>query len=250
MPARVAIRSTRARRRTCPRRAAPRSPRGRRPRPRAGARPIRCPWRTAAHGSAMPDASRHGVLDDSVKRSSLTSDRRTASARHLPEEPPDGNTLLDLTSQGDVATISDESKLSSDHAHDPQQLYELWERQQWLSSQIDLTQDRADWQSASTDEEREQLVLVPVVVLHRRGAGHDAVLRPGHGLRVPAGGGLPHDPAGRRGAPRAALQPLLRAGRSATTATFEARLDARARGPQRRVHRCSSTRTWSRRATG
>ena len=38
--------------------------------------------------------------------------------------------LLDLTSQGDVGTISDESQLSSVTLMTPQQLYELWERQQ------------------------------------------------------------------------------------------------------------------------
>ena len=35
-------------------------------------------------------------------------------------------TLLDLTQQGDVATISDESKLSKVVLLSPQQLYELW----------------------------------------------------------------------------------------------------------------------------
>ncbi|MDX6505526.1 MAG: ribonucleoside-diphosphate reductase beta chain, partial [Gaiellaceae bacterium] len=53
--------------------------------------------------------------------------------------------LLDLTSQGDVATISDESKLSSFKLQDPQQLYELWERQPWQAHAIDFTQDRRDW---------------------------------------------------------------------------------------------------------
>jgi len=66
-------------------------------------------------------------------------------------------TLLDLTSQGDVATISDESKLSSVTLMTPQQLYELWERQQWLSSKIDLTQDRTDWLERVDSEERDQL---------------------------------------------------------------------------------------------
>jgi ribonucleoside-diphosphate reductase beta chain len=59
--------------------------------------------------------------------------------------------LLDLTSQGDVGTISDESKLSSVKLMDPQQLYELWERQNWQSQVIDFTQDRRDW--ASMDAE-------------------------------------------------------------------------------------------------
>jgi ribonucleoside-diphosphate reductase beta chain len=55
--------------------------------------------------------------------------------------------LLDLTSQGDVGTISDESKLSSVTLMTPQQLYELWERQQWQSHTIDFTQDIRDWAS-------------------------------------------------------------------------------------------------------
>ena len=55
------------------------------------------------------------------------------------------STLLDLTQQGDVATISDESKLDKVQLLNPQQLYELWERQQWLSHQIDFSQDKDDW---------------------------------------------------------------------------------------------------------
>ncbi len=54
-------------------------------------------------------------------------------------------TLLDLTSQGDVGTMTDESKLSQFKLMDPQQLYELWERQQWQSQTIDFTQDARDW---------------------------------------------------------------------------------------------------------
>jgi ribonucleoside-diphosphate reductase beta chain len=53
--------------------------------------------------------------------------------------------LLDLTSQGDVGTISDESQLSSVTLMTPQQLYELWERQNWQSHTIDFSQDRRDW---------------------------------------------------------------------------------------------------------
>jgi ribonucleoside-diphosphate reductase beta chain len=59
--------------------------------------------------------------------------------------------LLDLTSQGDVGTITDESKLSSVKLMTPQQLYELWERQNWQSHTIDLTRDQQDW--ASMDAE-------------------------------------------------------------------------------------------------
>jgi ribonucleoside-diphosphate reductase beta chain len=59
--------------------------------------------------------------------------------------------LLDLTSQGDVGTISDESKLSTLTLMDPQQLYELWERQNWQSHSIDFTQDKLDWASMDPD---------------------------------------------------------------------------------------------------
>jgi ribonucleoside-diphosphate reductase beta chain len=59
--------------------------------------------------------------------------------------------LLDLTSQGDVGTMSDESKLSSFKLMTPQQLYGLWERQNWISADIDLSKDREDW--AAFDEQ-------------------------------------------------------------------------------------------------
>ena len=59
--------------------------------------------------------------------------------------------LLELTSQGDVGTITDESKLSAVKLMTPQQLYELWERQNWQSHTIDLTRDRQDWASMDAD---------------------------------------------------------------------------------------------------
>jgi ribonucleoside-diphosphate reductase beta chain len=59
--------------------------------------------------------------------------------------------LLDLTSQGDVGTISDESKLSSVTLMTPQQLYELWERQNWQSHTIDFDRDKRDWQEMEED---------------------------------------------------------------------------------------------------
>ncbi|HLB21425.1 MAG TPA: hypothetical protein VK605_04910 [Solirubrobacteraceae bacterium] len=86
--------------------------------------------------------------------------------------------LLELTSQGDVGTISDESQLSSVKLMTPQELYELWERQNWQSHTIDFEQDRADWGDLD-DELREKHGLEPVLVLRRRGARHDAVLGAG-----------------------------------------------------------------------
>src|SRR3712207_5852496 len=66
-------------------------------------------------------------------------------------------TLLELTSQGDVGTISDESKLSQVKLMNPQQLYELWERQPWSAHAIDLERDKEDWSSRVSQEEKDQL---------------------------------------------------------------------------------------------
>jgi ribonucleoside-diphosphate reductase beta chain len=64
--------------------------------------------------------------------------------------------LLDLTTQGDVGTITDESRLATVKLMDPQELYELWERQNWTSHTIDFERDREDWQTMDA-ELREQL---------------------------------------------------------------------------------------------
>lgn len=68
--------------------------------------------------------------------------------------------LLDLTVQGDVATISDESQLDRGaqiKLMTPLELYRLWERQNWASSAIDFTQDRLDWEAMDTDERESML---------------------------------------------------------------------------------------------
>ncbi len=72
--------------------------------------------------------------------------------------------LLGLTVQGDVATISDESQLPHSKLMGPLELYRLWERQNWASHQIPLDQDRHDWQ-AITESERESMLSqgLPVV---------------------------------------------------------------------------------------
>src|SRR5215218_10783990 len=36
------------------------------------------------------------------------------------------------------------------------QLYDLWERQQWATQELDFSQDRADWHERFDDEERFQ----------------------------------------------------------------------------------------------
>jgi ribonucleoside-diphosphate reductase beta chain len=55
--------------------------------------------------------------------------------------------LLDLTVQGDVATITDESQLPQIKLMGPLELYRLWERQNWSSHQIDLERDKRDWRT-------------------------------------------------------------------------------------------------------
>jgi len=60
-------------------------------------------------------------------------------------------TLLELTQQGDVGTITDESKLANVKLMTPQQLYELWERQPWSAHAIDLERDKADWAGFDDD---------------------------------------------------------------------------------------------------
>jgi ribonucleoside-diphosphate reductase beta chain len=63
--------------------------------------------------------------------------------------------LLALCVQGDVATIRDESQLPNIKLMEPLELYRLWERQNWISAEIDLNKDRRDWE-AMDDYEREQ----------------------------------------------------------------------------------------------
>jgi ribonucleoside-diphosphate reductase beta chain len=65
--------------------------------------------------------------------------------------------LLDLTVQGDVATITDESKLPEIRLMGPLELYRLWERQSWASHEISLEQDARDWE-LMPEEERESML--------------------------------------------------------------------------------------------
>jgi ribonucleoside-diphosphate reductase beta chain len=66
--------------------------------------------------------------------------------------------LLDLTSQGDVATITDDAYLNRTlQLMNPQQLYELWERQQWQSQAIDLERDKEQWAELPDEDKEEHL---------------------------------------------------------------------------------------------
>mgnify|MGYP001359659766 CR=1 FL=1 len=63
-------------------------------------------------------------------------------------------TLEQLATQGDPGTLASEEQASRIKLLDPQQLYELWEKQHWLSHEIDFSRDRAQW-DAMNDEERD-----------------------------------------------------------------------------------------------
>jgi ribonucleoside-diphosphate reductase beta chain len=66
--------------------------------------------------------------------------------------------LLDLTAQGDVATITDDAYLNRTlKLMNPQQLYEVWERQQWQSQAIDLEGDKEQWAALSDEDKDEHL---------------------------------------------------------------------------------------------
>jgi ribonucleoside-diphosphate reductase beta chain len=66
-------------------------------------------------------------------------------------------TLEELAMQGDPGTLATEEQASKIQLLDPQQLYQLWERQHWLSHEIDFAEDRDHWRNL-TDEERDWFV--------------------------------------------------------------------------------------------
>jgi ribonucleoside-diphosphate reductase beta chain len=63
-------------------------------------------------------------------------------------------TLEQLATQGDPGTLENEDQASKLQLLNPQQLYDLWEKQHWLSQEIDFSRDREQW-GAMTDEERD-----------------------------------------------------------------------------------------------
>ena len=60
-------------------------------------------------------------------------------------------TLEDLAQQGDPGTLESEDQATKIKLMDPQKLYELWERQQWQSQEMDFSQDKKDWAAMSGD---------------------------------------------------------------------------------------------------
>ena len=66
-------------------------------------------------------------------------------------------TLEELAQQGDPGTLESEEQAQQIKLMLPQQLYELWERQQWLSQEIDFSRDRQDWQSLPEEEKAQAI---------------------------------------------------------------------------------------------
>jgi ribonucleoside-diphosphate reductase beta chain len=66
-------------------------------------------------------------------------------------------TLVDRAQQGDPGTVSDDSHLRDIKLMNPQQLYELWEKQPWESQSIDLERDKTDWE-AYDDQEKADIL--------------------------------------------------------------------------------------------
>ena len=118
----------------------------------------------------------------------------------------------------------------------PQQLYELWERQPWSAHAIDLERDKEEWDDHrhAGGEGRSSPTTCRAFFI-----GEERVATQFSGLvraYEDAGrGGVPHDPAGRRGPPRAVLQPLLRRGPRARRHVRDAPRGG-ARRRQRGVH--------------
>jgi ribonucleoside-diphosphate reductase beta chain len=67
------------------------------------------------------------------------------------------STLEELAQQGDPGTLESEDQATKFKLMDPQKLYELWERQQWQSQEIDFSKDKDHWKNLS-DEQRDQVI--------------------------------------------------------------------------------------------
>jgi ribonucleoside-diphosphate reductase beta chain len=61
-------------------------------------------------------------------------------------------TLAELATQGDPGTLENEEQAARIQLLEPQQLYELWERQHWASHDIDFSRDREDWANLTPEE--------------------------------------------------------------------------------------------------
>src|SRR3954468_11456961 len=62
------------------------------------------------------------------------------------------DSITTLTSRADFAATSDPGVAPGQELLDYRQLYELWERQQWATQDLDFTQDRAAWEGYASEE--------------------------------------------------------------------------------------------------
>ena len=123
-----------------------------------------------------------------------------------------------------------------------EELYLLWERQQWQTQELDFTRDREDWHERFTAEERHQRMygLSSFFIGEQKVAEELGPIMRAAPDRGPAD--LPLHPDRRRGPPRALLRALLPRGRRARVR--RALADARRRPPSTstRTSAASSTR--------
>jgi ribonucleoside-diphosphate reductase beta chain len=66
------------------------------------------------------------------------------------------DSITALTSRADFQATSDPGLAPDQELLDYRQLYELWERQQWATQDLDFTQDRIDWHERIPPDERFQ----------------------------------------------------------------------------------------------
>src|SRR3954447_18794523 len=62
------------------------------------------------------------------------------------------DSISSLTSRADFQATSDPGLAPGQELLTYRQLYELWERQQWATQDLDFTQDRIDWEGFDSDE--------------------------------------------------------------------------------------------------
>src|ERR687895_2382521 len=70
-------------------------------------------------------------------------------------EPGARTERIDFQATSDPALLASADRGES-HLLTYRQLYELWERQQWATQDLDFTQDRIDWHERIPEEERFQ----------------------------------------------------------------------------------------------
>src|SRR5213592_769827 len=64
--------------------------------------------------------------------------------------------IASLTARADFQATSDPAVAPGQELLDYRQLYELWERQQWATQDLDFTQDRIDWHERIPADEKVQ----------------------------------------------------------------------------------------------